>query len=46
VTIATVKDDVVEEGDAMTGGRVDVFPPVEPIVLIRGIRGSRARVFE
>lgn len=41
VTVARVKDEVLDEGDEMTGKRVDVSPAVQPIVLVRGIRGLK-----
>jgi hypothetical protein len=41
VSVATVKDEIVDEGAEMTGKRVDVSPAVEPIALVRGVRGLR-----
>ncbi|HEV3486811.1 MAG TPA: hypothetical protein VG106_15475 [Vicinamibacterales bacterium] len=41
VTVARVKDEIVDEGDEMTGKRIDVSPAVGSIVLVRGIRGLR-----
>ena len=41
VTVARVKDEIIDEGDEMTGKRVDVSSAVEPIVLVRGIRGLK-----
>ena len=43
VSVATVKDEVVDEGAEMTGKRVDVSPAVEPIALVRGIDGLKPR---
>ena len=43
VSVATVKDEIVDEGAEMTGRRVDTSPAVEPIALLRGIHGLKAR---
>jgi hypothetical protein len=42
VSVTTVKDEILDDGDEMTGKRVDVSPAVEPLVLMRGIRGLKA----
>lgn len=42
VSVVTVKDEIVDEGDEMTGKRVDVSPAVEPMILLRGVRGLKA----
>lgn len=43
VSVATVKDEVVDEGAEMTGKRVDVSPALEPVALVRGIHGLKPR---
>ncbi len=43
VSVATVKDEIVDEGAEMTGKRVDISPAVEPIALLRGIPGLKPR---
>lgn len=41
VSVARVKDEILDEGAEMTGKRVDVSPAIESIALVRGIRGLK-----